>query len=152
METHTVHLEMFHMYSISYPANSTLHSNSSHVHRKCDSSTLAMSCEIRSWSSRRYCGTGKWYTWSFTFVEVAWSKVRWSRGPRNGCCPSYSSLLLLRCRFPLTVIGAPLGGWYVIINIAKKKSNQFPCCFQVFSCSYLQPFRKYTNSFYPNHV
>jgi hypothetical protein len=44
METHKVYLEMFDMYFITYSANA--YSNSSHVRRNCDSSTLAMAREI----------------------------------------------------------------------------------------------------------
>jgi hypothetical protein len=55
-------------------------------------------------TNRLSYGTALSYT---LHVEVAWSEVRGSRGPINGSCSSYPSLLHLRRHFSLTVIGAP---------------------------------------------
>jgi hypothetical protein len=83
METHKLYVEMFDICSI----------------RKCQ----RMVCEIRSRNSGRGLDVG---SWSVTYPH-RW-KIPGSRGPRNGSCSCYPSLLNLRRNFPLIVIVASL--------------------------------------------
>jgi hypothetical protein len=65
---------------------STRYSNTSHVRRNCEPSTLATPCEI---PSRRNCGIEGCHTWSITYphrYNLHVVKVRRSRGPNNGSC------------------------------------------------------------------
>jgi hypothetical protein len=84
------------------------YSNSSHVRRKCDSLAFAMACEIRS---RKFLWHWRLVYPVFpisSYVEVARSKLRGSRGQRNGSCSSYTSPLHLGNDFPLIVMRGPL--------------------------------------------
>jgi hypothetical protein len=65
--------------AISTLQSSTKYSNSSHVRRNCELSTIAMACEIRS---RRDCGFGGCYTWSFIYPHM--QKSHWVRSGDRG--------------------------------------------------------------------
>jgi hypothetical protein len=64
METDKDYIEMFDICSIRYYANVNETFRAGCV---CDSSTLAIACETPYRSSRRDCGFGGWYAWSFTY-------------------------------------------------------------------------------------
>jgi hypothetical protein len=129
-------------------------SNSCHVRRNCDTSTLAMACEIRSRISQRGCRSRGCYTRSFTYphtspyVEVARSKVRGCREPRHGSRSSYPSLLNSRRHFPLRVIC----GWYVIINVANVNLINFLAVFKLFHVCISNRFENTPISYNQNHL
>jgi hypothetical protein len=126
METRKAYLEMFDVCFISFPANV----NAIFEFFTMDTaSTLATPCEIRSRSSRRDCGSGDWYTRSFTYPHR--HNVRGCRGLRNGSCLSHPSLFVLPTPFYFDSDRGATRGSYATVDVPSENLMRFLTVFHV---------------------